>query len=174
MQVKSIAECPKRMHSAILLTFIKLPFDVKVFVLTILKWPFYTGFTVNVFKSLQKWSRQSNPTTLNTYTHYLIAEYNCPHLFIYFPKYRLSCVGTFLFAKCTCMAWKKSFPQICKWGKLQFNLSSLMRFLFDLILYVPVNNLSVMSGWAFLGWTSTKQGLMCLAQGHNAVMPVWL
>ena len=24
----------------------------------------------------------------------------------------------------------------------------------------------------FLGWTSTKQGLMCLAQGHNAVTPV--
>ena len=42
-------------------------------------------------------------------------------------------------------------------------------FLFDLILYVPVNNLSVTSGWVFLGWTSTKLGLMCLAQGHNTV-----
>ena len=29
--------------------------------------------------------------------------------------------------------------------------------LFDLILYVPVNNLSVMSGRVSLGWTSTKQ-----------------
>ena len=29
-------------HSAILLTFIKLPFVIKIFV-----WPFYTGFTVN-------------------------------------------------------------------------------------------------------------------------------
>ena len=38
-----------------------------------------------------------------------------------------------------------------------------------LILYVPVNNLSVTSGQVYLGWTSTKQGLMCLAQGHNAV-----
>ena len=28
-----------------------------------------------------------------------------------------------------------------------------------------------MSGWIFLGCTSTKQGLMCLAQGHNVVMP---
>ena len=27
-----------------------------------------------------------------------------------------------------------------------------------LILYVPVNNFSVMSGRVFLGWTSTKQG----------------
>ena len=26
-----------------------------------------------------------------------------------------------------------------------------------------------MLGWVFLGLTSTKQGLMCLAQGHNAV-----
>ena len=46
--------------------------------------------------------------------------------------------------------------------------------LFDLILYVPVNNFSVMSGQVFLGCTSTKQGLLCLAQGHNAVMPVRL
>ena len=37
--------------------------------------------------------------------------------------------------------------------------------LFDLILYFPVNNLSVMSGQVFLGRTSTKLGLMCLAQG---------
>ena len=33
-------------HSAILSTFIKLPFVSKVFVLSILEWPFYTGFTV--------------------------------------------------------------------------------------------------------------------------------
>ena len=46
--------------------------------------------------------------------------------------------------------------------------------LFDLILYIPVNNLSVMLGWVFLGWSSSKQGLMCLAQGHNALMLVRL
>ena len=34
-------------HSAILLTFIKLPFVIKIFVLSILEWPFYTGFTVD-------------------------------------------------------------------------------------------------------------------------------
>ena len=33
-------------HSAILLTFIKLPFLIKIFVLSIFKWPFYTGLTV--------------------------------------------------------------------------------------------------------------------------------
>ena len=43
-QVKSIAECSKG-HSAILSTFIKLPFVIKIYVLSIFEWPFYTGFT---------------------------------------------------------------------------------------------------------------------------------
>ena len=34
-------------HSAILLTFVKLPFVIKIFVLSIFEWPFYTGFTVS-------------------------------------------------------------------------------------------------------------------------------
>ena len=33
-------------HSAILSIFIKLPFVVKILVLSIFEWPFYTGFTV--------------------------------------------------------------------------------------------------------------------------------
>ena len=33
-------------HSAILLTFIKLPFVINIFVLSISKWPVKTGFTV--------------------------------------------------------------------------------------------------------------------------------
>ena len=33
-------------HSAILLTFIKLPIVIKIFVLSIFEWVFYTGFTV--------------------------------------------------------------------------------------------------------------------------------
>ena len=45
MQVKSITEC-LREHYAILLTFIKLPFVIKTFVLSIFEWPFHTGFTV--------------------------------------------------------------------------------------------------------------------------------
>ena len=36
-------------HSAILLTFIKLPFVTKTFVLSVFEWPFYTGFTVFTF-----------------------------------------------------------------------------------------------------------------------------
>ena len=46
--------------------------------------------------------------------------------------------------------------------------------LFDLILYVPVNSFSVMSGRVVLGLTSAKQRIKCLAQGHYAVAPVRL
>ena len=44
MQVKSIAE-----HSAILSTFIKLLFVIKILVLSIFEWPFYTGFIVSSY-----------------------------------------------------------------------------------------------------------------------------
>ena len=40
-----IAECSKE-RSAILWTFIKLPFVIKIFGLSICEWPIYTGFTV--------------------------------------------------------------------------------------------------------------------------------
>ena len=36
-------------HSAILSTFIKLPFVIKIFVLSIFEWPFKTVFSVHVF-----------------------------------------------------------------------------------------------------------------------------
>ena len=35
-------------HSAILSTFIKLPFFIKIFILSIFEWQFYTGFAVHV------------------------------------------------------------------------------------------------------------------------------
>ena len=35
-------------HSAIFSTVIKLPFVIKILVLSIFEWPFYTGFTVPV------------------------------------------------------------------------------------------------------------------------------
>ena len=38
----------------------------------------------------------------------------------------------------------------------------------------PINNLSVIKGRAFLGWASTKLGLMFLLKGHNTVTPVRL
>ena len=34
-------------HSAILSTFIKLPFVIEIFVLSVFEWPLKTGFTVN-------------------------------------------------------------------------------------------------------------------------------
>ena len=46
------------------------------------------------------------------------------------------------------------------------NVPQHTRFLIDSL--HPINNLSVKQGRVFLGWTSTKLGLMCLAQGHNA------
>ena len=36
-------------HAALLSTFIRLPLVIKVFVLSIFEWPFYTGFTVRLF-----------------------------------------------------------------------------------------------------------------------------
>ena len=60
MQVKSIAKCSKGSISAILLTFIKLPFSIKTFVFSILEWLLKTGFTVKPVLSShsqkdQKW-----------------------------------------------------------------------------------------------------------------------
>ena len=49
MQVKSIAECSKGEHSAILSTFIKLPFVIKIFDLYFFELPVKTGFTVMCF-----------------------------------------------------------------------------------------------------------------------------
>ena len=71
--------------------------------------------------------------------------------------------------------WKTGWIQI-SWSDQDLHCFPLwlkikLEYLFDLILYIPVNNFSVicMSGQVFLSWTSTKQGLMCLAQGHNTV-----
>ena len=41
-----LQSAPRGEHSAILSTFIKLPFVIKIFVLSIFEWPFYTGFTL--------------------------------------------------------------------------------------------------------------------------------
>ena len=43
-------------HSAILLTFIKLPFAIKIFVLSFFEWPVYSGFTVAVLFSHGKFT----------------------------------------------------------------------------------------------------------------------
>ena len=45
---------PQGELSAILSTFIKLPFVIKIFVLSIFEWPFYTGFAVLMIIPPQK------------------------------------------------------------------------------------------------------------------------
>ena len=40
-------------HSAIFSTFIKLPFVIKIFILSIFEWLFYTGFTVLHFPPIR-------------------------------------------------------------------------------------------------------------------------
>ena len=50
MQVKSIAEC----SPSILSTFIKLPFVIKIFVLSIFELPLKTGFTILLQAGSQK------------------------------------------------------------------------------------------------------------------------
>ena len=68
MQVKSIAECSVE-HSAIFSTFIKLPIVIKMVVLSIFEWSFYTGFTV--FRGLTKMVDMTysmpDPVFLTTY-----------------------------------------------------------------------------------------------------------
>ena len=62
--------------------------------------------------------------------------------------------------------------QIDAWHILKMFWMKILVCLLDLILYVPVNTFSVMSGWFFMGLTSSKQVSMCLGQRHNAVTPM--
>ena len=48
----------QREHSAILSTFIKLPFVIKIFVLTIFEWPLKSGFTVGTLDCQSKSTTQ--------------------------------------------------------------------------------------------------------------------
>ena len=69
MQVKSVAEC----NLQYILTFIKLPFVIKIFVLSIFEWPFYTGVTVIAHKESKTKVRKAIRIR-NLYNH-------VPHLF---------------------------------------------------------------------------------------------
>ena len=63
MQFKSIAEC-----SALLSTFIKLPFVIKIFVLSIFEWPLKTGFTVD--ESLMEQDQVNKVDVQPIHSHY--------------------------------------------------------------------------------------------------------
>ena len=53
-------------HSALLLTFIKLPFVIKIFVLSFFEWPFYIGLTELKYLGI-KWT--SIDKDLQTVSH---------------------------------------------------------------------------------------------------------
>ena len=59
----------QREHSAILLTFIKLPVVIKTIVMSIFEWPFYTSFTFFL---------------IVIFTLYIINQFKLPTLLIYF------------------------------------------------------------------------------------------
>ena len=54
-------------HSAILLTFIKLQLVIKIFVLSIFEWLFYTGFTVLLLYT--KTQAVTTQLRVNAYNH---------------------------------------------------------------------------------------------------------
>ena len=71
-------------HSAILLTFIKLPFVIKVFVLSIFECLFYTGLTV-LIRIMHICSR------LNTLSAHSFGDWHNKHfLYVYDTGIRLS------------------------------------------------------------------------------------
>ena len=60
-------------NSAVLLTFIKLPFVIKIFVLSIFEWPFYTGVTVSVLTYIADAQNKDvflAPSTYPAFTYY--------------------------------------------------------------------------------------------------------
>ena len=54
-------------HSAILSTFIKLPFVIKIFILSIIEWPFYSGLTVFIFLYEQNFTTCVSSLSENTF-----------------------------------------------------------------------------------------------------------
>ena len=59
-------------HSAILLSFIKLPFVIKSFVLPIFEWPIYTGFLLySVDKKSRKHFQDKNVVMIRVRTIFI-------------------------------------------------------------------------------------------------------
>ena len=86
-------------HSALLLTFIKLPFVIKIFVLSIFEWSFYTGFTVDYHflhvaslgTFIIHFKKQTTNVLIRLWMHRLVCTFVCIS-----PKIRLSCHGAYL------------------------------------------------------------------------------
>ena len=59
-------------HSAILLTFMKLPSVIKIFVLSIFEWLFKTGFTVQALKILMSFHKLA---VIQSHHHHIYSGY---------------------------------------------------------------------------------------------------
>ena len=53
-------------HSALLSTFIKLPIVIKIFVLSIIDWPFYTGGRLTHVLLYKRWRQEKKIVALIT------------------------------------------------------------------------------------------------------------
>ena len=60
----------------------------------------------------------------------------------------------------------------CEWYEVSGKTTCFLFVWFDFL--HPINNISDIKWRVYPGWTSAKLGLICLAQGHNAVTPVSL
>ena len=80
-------------HCAILVTFIKLPFVIKIFVLSIFEWPFCTGFTVISINTVTLDSEAARKTVqiLIRRLHQELSDQDLYCLQYKPPKYRETC-----------------------------------------------------------------------------------
>ena len=67
-------------HSGILLTFIKLQFVIKIFILSIFEWKLKTGFTVCVFCLVWLFTSQSTAMVMSGWSIHLITLFSCASL----------------------------------------------------------------------------------------------
>ena len=120
---------------------------------------FFCWFDIHIQLKPKKSTTICLPTvSFNCCCKYILKERN----------YSVDRMGCFFF-QCIQQSGKVFFTSPWKHLLLCPKAASRWDALFDLILYVPVNNFSVMAWQVFMAWTSTKQESMCLVQGHKAV-----
>ena len=92
-------------HSAILSTFNKLPFVIKIFVLSILEWPFYTGFTVRGrFRS-----KFAGYVSMRVYKRSLCI----------WKSIEITCTGPYIYGKYMGVNVTKPFFRVCDKARLK-------------------------------------------------------
>ena len=109
MPVKSVAEWSKGEHSATLSTFIKPPFVIKIYVLSIFEWPFYTDFSVRIRIPC------TDPNTFQSLKYVQCQQRQ------HFFQVELYSYASFVSRTAARMSIKGDFHQLCpfsKWGLL--------------------------------------------------------